>query len=625
MSSIGPTLPGRARGKSPTGRAWLNLLFACAFALLACGCPGPAPTPDGTETRNNAKPQPVNTTDPYWVHQGNPHAKIAVVFVHGIFGDTSGTWTNANGTRFFDLLRSAPGIGDKVDIYAFGFTSRMFAQGSLDIREASLKLHEYLDYHGVSHYDSVVFVAHSMGGLVVMRELISHPDLSAKTPLLMLYATPQQGSQITNIAKYIVVNNNAIRQMLPADANDYLKQLSDDWMGLKSSGAAPKVICAYETVKTGPVTIVPWTSATRFCDEAPPGIAGADHITIVKPDRQEHESVVKLVNALRKYALPRLDATTWETPDFSPETDKWVYTLTQVNDLNHAGLINKSLTRQDYRITLPANSKLLISPEQTPRSVAPGNREDLRLVVYGELQPEYSFGLQLASLPQRTVLVRIPNLAAAKAAKAQQIEAVAKAVNMRIESQAGDASFKALSDESKWQLLADTAQSSIAESSPELPAGARWVAAADLLSQLGILESSALAMRIVEKDYPQTAQSPAVRQLAAQVSAQSGKKDVFVATPMPVLKDKESAQPRNEVVLASAGDSQALLELAKHLESTPATKSNGLSLKGDILKSRGDEAGAARAYSEAKSIRFTPVLDSKFKHAAANAQRGRDT
>jgi pimeloyl-ACP methyl ester carboxylesterase len=624
MSDIGPTTAGHPDHSSPIGRAWRHLLLICACALLLCGCPGPGPDPEPDNNNKGQASQPINTTDPYWVHQGNPHAKIAVVFVHGIFGDTTGTWTNANGARFFDLVRSAPGIGDKVDVYAFGFTSRMFTQGSLDIREASLKLHEYLDYHGVSQYDSIVFVAHSMGGLVVMRELISHPELSEKVPLLMLYATPQEGSDITNIAKY-VVSNNAIRQMLPADANDYLKQLSDDWMGLKSINKAPKVICAYETMKTGPVMIVPWTSATRFCDEAPPGIAGANHISIVKPDRQEHESVVKLVNALRKYALPRLDAATWETPDFSSETDKWVYTLTRADDLNHAGLINKSQARQDYKIVLPANSKLWISPEQTPRTVAAGNREDLRLFVYGVPQAEYSFVLQLASLPQRTVLVRIPDLAAARAAKAEQIEAIANAVNARLESQAGDASFKSLTDEKKWQLLADTAQRSIAESSPELPDGARWVAAADSLSQLGILESSALAMRIVEQDYPQTAQSPAVRQLAAQVSAQSGKKDVFVATPLPVLKDKDPALPRNEVVLASAGDSSAILELAKHLESTPATKSNGLSLKGDILKSRGDEAGAARAYSEAKLIRFTPLLDSKFKNAAASAQEGRGT
>ncbi|MGH8082985.1 MAG: esterase/lipase family protein [Lysobacter sp.] len=628
MSRIGPSLARRQnRGPAP-GRVWLKWILACVCAGLLCGCPGPQPAPNpddrSAQTDRDAKPQPLNSTDPYWVYQGNPHAKIAVVFVHGIFGDTNGTWTNANGKRFFDLLRSAPGIGDKVDVYAFGFTSKMLGQGSLDVRESSLKLHEYLDYHGVSQYDSIVFVAHSMGGLVVMRELISHPELSAKTPLLMLYATPQEGADITRIAKYVIANN-AIRQMLPADANDYLKQLSDDWVGLKSSGAAPKVICAYETVKTGPVLIVPWTSATRFCDEAPPGIAGADHIGIVKPDRQEHESVVKLVNALRKYVLPRLDAGTWETPDFSPETDKWVYTLAQANDLNHAGLINKSPTRQDYKIVLPQNSKLWISPETTPRSVAAGSREDLKLFVYGVPQAEYSFTLQLASLPQRTVVVRIPDLAAARAAKAQQIEAIAQAVNARLDSEQADAAFKSLPDPQKWQLLANAAQSSIAESSPELPAGARWVAAADSLAQLGILESSVAAMRVVEQDYPQTAQAPAVRQLAAQVSAQSGKRDVFVAMPVPVLKDKDPALPRNEVVLYSASDSPALLKLARNLESTPATRSNGLSLKGDILKSQGDEAGAARAYSEAKSIRFTPLLDTKLKHAVENAQRGRET
>ena len=67
---------------------------------------------------------------------------VAVVFVHGLFGDTLGTWTHANGGTFFKYLKASPQVGAQVDVFAFGFTSKMLGSGSLDIREAANKLHE---------------------------------------------------------------------------------------------------------------------------------------------------------------------------------------------------------------------------------------------------------------------------------------------------------------------------------------------------------------------------------------------------------------------------------------------------------------------------------------------------
>ena len=57
---------------------------------------------------------------------------------------------------FFELLKGAPEIGDKVDIFAFGFTSKMLAEGSLDIRQAATKLDQWLINQNVWDYDTVV-------------------------------------------------------------------------------------------------------------------------------------------------------------------------------------------------------------------------------------------------------------------------------------------------------------------------------------------------------------------------------------------------------------------------------------------------------------------------------------
>ncbi len=263
----------------------LILIVGVSLLLAACNKEPPA-----------APPSKANTTDPQWVEQATPHAKVAVVFVHGIFGDTLGTWTSANGTTFFQLLKKDPGVGPKVDVFAFGYTSSMIKSGSFDIREAANKLHESLEFKGVLQYPTVVFVAHSMGGLVVLQHLLMYRDLLEKVPLIVLYATPQEGAQIATIAEK-VANNPALVQMFPADRNGYLQQLNDEWGLLPTR---PRVVCSYEKIATGGVMVVPWSSATRFCDGAPSAIP-ANHIDIVKPDRADHESAVVLINAFNRY------------------------------------------------------------------------------------------------------------------------------------------------------------------------------------------------------------------------------------------------------------------------------------------------------------------------------------
>lgn len=244
-----------------------------------------------------AKP---NAADPRWIVQANPKSKHAIVFIHGLFGDTVETWTNGSGTRFFDLIGSSS-VGKQFDLYAFGYTSQMLGSGSLNIVEAIGKLNEYLKFHGVLDYDSITFVGHSMGGLVILQHLLRDGALRGKVPLVALYATPQEGAQIAVIGDKVALNP-ALAQLLPADANAYLQQLDADWKRLPERDR-PFVACGYETKPLAGVPVVPYSSATRFCSKQALAIDDADHLAIVKPDRSEHPSVVLLVNALRDHVI----------------------------------------------------------------------------------------------------------------------------------------------------------------------------------------------------------------------------------------------------------------------------------------------------------------------------------
>ena len=70
----------------------LGVGLLTAGSLVACA---PSQPPANTSVQ-------VNNEVPQWIFQSKPqHNKIAVVFVHGLFGGTLNTWTNANGK---DLL-----------------------------------------------------------------------------------------------------------------------------------------------------------------------------------------------------------------------------------------------------------------------------------------------------------------------------------------------------------------------------------------------------------------------------------------------------------------------------------------------------------------------------------------
>lgn len=265
-----------------------------------------------------AAAQAENTTEPQWVHQHAVPTSTAIVFVHGIWGDTLDTWKNANGVHFYDLLWGDERINKGIDIYAFGYPANVLKGSSLNIFEASKRMVAQLKYAGVLNYQRIVFIAHSMGGLVTLEALIDDADLSKKVGLVALYAIPMDDNQIAAIAQHIA-NNPALMQM--ADAS-YLQQLQDRW---NNFAPQPKVVCAYEKTAIAGQIIVPWGAASRACKES--YAISENHLNVVKPSsRAEFSYVVlfnplaDLMNAQATVAVPQASNAT-ETPLISYEFD----------------------------------------------------------------------------------------------------------------------------------------------------------------------------------------------------------------------------------------------------------------------------------------------------------------
>ena len=574
---------------------------AVISVALQAGCQREAP----------AAPDPT----PRWIVRQTPQAKVALVYVHGVTGDMVGTWTAADGTTtFFNLVDEHPATHGKADAFVFGFPSYIFKAGSFDIREAANRLHLHLQSGGVLDYPTVVFVAHSMGGLVVMRELLTHREVMKKVPVVVFYATPMEGAVVAAIGKEFSPNS-ALAQMTDADGNALLQSLNDDWRSVPDADR-PRVRCAYEKTTVGPLKVVPWTSAARFCEGAPPAIE-ANHITIVKPASSGADAILVLVNALNDYVLGKALEAKLETPDFTTEGGNAVFTIHNALGKESARLLNRGGSPLNFTIAeISDPTALLLWPDNTPQDIGPLGEVRLGIALSrAATGNEYHFTLRTPIAPDRKVIVRVPDLQAVRAQQADVARSMAADMQAILADPGKQQSFAARGDEEGREALVQIARTAVAREAPTLPESAQWVLAADLLNAANWPTLASRALKNAEKASPSAARNPGVRHLAGIVAAQSGEKQIFTTGPTPpatseTLAAWEVVQPLTEP--SSAG---VATTLATSMQQVPALKAFGYSLEGDLRAAKGDAPAARAAYSEAIKIRPTPSVTRRFERS----------
>src|ERR1051325_3926402 len=147
----------------------MRSLLCITTALLITCTTTPLTTTTQTANATNAIPGYVRgssaTTSPR-----------VIVFVHGIFGRGTDTWTNATTHAYFPaLVRDDPSFKD-ADIWVHEFPSPRFGR-SYTIDELADHLGRHLQNDNViTNHQEVVFVAHSMGGIIVRDYLLKNTD-----------------------------------------------------------------------------------------------------------------------------------------------------------------------------------------------------------------------------------------------------------------------------------------------------------------------------------------------------------------------------------------------------------------------------------------------------------------
>jgi pimeloyl-ACP methyl ester carboxylesterase len=223
------------------------------------------------------------------VTQPGARARV-IVFVHGIHGSRE-SWRASNGAYWPDMVRTDPRFAySDVDVAEYPTPSSNGKMSSVqlgDILWARLKQDHVWDHR------EVVFLAHSLGGILVEEMLLRHPVEAAKVKFIVSYGTPHEGSPIARLAS-LYDKDPLLNDLSDATDNSFLTQLESDWRGHDSVNGIHR-FCAYETKDTMPdntfgrylkthARVVSFFSATYGCDvTTPPQAIDADHVGLIRP------------------------------------------------------------------------------------------------------------------------------------------------------------------------------------------------------------------------------------------------------------------------------------------------------------------------------------------------------
>ena len=213
---------------------------------------------------------------PHYIRREN--ADTVVVFVHGVFGGAVGTWTNSQSRAYWPKMLVDDPAFRNVDVYVYSYATP-YVGHSYTIDELIENMRLVLTNDEIfKKHKRVVFLCHSMGGIVVRGFLKRYAANAPQVPLVYFYSTPTAGAHIARLAQFLS-KNPQLGGMLPANSEDYVSNLERDWRAMLYHINSR---CAYEIQDTFGIRIVDQESATSLCD-GPVDPIDANHIDIVKP------------------------------------------------------------------------------------------------------------------------------------------------------------------------------------------------------------------------------------------------------------------------------------------------------------------------------------------------------
>ncbi|WP_265168505.1 AAA family ATPase [Pseudomonas solani] len=268
-------------------------------------------------------------------HQYNEHCDTGVIFVHGFFSSTNSCWMNPKNKIFWpDILKTDSRIPE-ISIFLGGYFTDVDS-GSYGIRECANELFDSLrrksscGKRAPIELDKIIFVCHSLGGIVVRYMLESYREYFAGHKIgLALLASPSIGSdyadRLSKLASFYknrtgkqLKKNSEILSDLDGRFKSFLeKRELNSFFGAE---AVEHVGFFHMRWLPGFEPIVLHSSASRYFPNTKI-IPKTNHSTIVKPTSINHGSHIFLVDFLNNIFFPKAGFPEHSTPP-TPKNDE---------------------------------------------------------------------------------------------------------------------------------------------------------------------------------------------------------------------------------------------------------------------------------------------------------------
>ena len=220
----------------------------------------------------------------------NPKRNGDVIFVHGLGGHARSTWhpqelPNDDNFWLMWLAQERQDLG----IWSFGYNAAPFEwKGStMPLFDRASNLLAYLENNDIGEHP-IIFVTHSMGGLLVKEMLRNAQTFNKKTVIeqtkgIVFLSTPHTGSHLANLVNNIgtftrkTISVDELKSHIPQ-----LRQLNE-WYRQNVDSMAINTKVYYETKSIIGVLVVDPDSANPSIKDVQPTATDDDHISITKP------------------------------------------------------------------------------------------------------------------------------------------------------------------------------------------------------------------------------------------------------------------------------------------------------------------------------------------------------
>ena len=230
-----------------------------------------------------------------WIRRPQGAAALAV-FVHGILSSGEKCWRHDNGIYWPELLKDEPELGS-LGIYVFTYQTGTFS-GSYRLGDIVDALKEHMRLDGVLESNQIIFVCHSLGGIVVRKYIVERQaELigAGKEIDLFLVASPSLGATYADwLSPLAQLFGHAQADALRfVRNNNWLMDLDKEFMNLKEGGTlriegkelVEHKFIELKKIKLGIVwrrqVVEPFSGARYFGE--PYKVPASDHFSIAKP------------------------------------------------------------------------------------------------------------------------------------------------------------------------------------------------------------------------------------------------------------------------------------------------------------------------------------------------------